>query len=193
MDEKRDLGAYTDSQIVDMFWARDEEAISVTDGKYGRYLYKLAYNVIKDEDDSRSALDDTYLGAWNSIPPSRPERLLLYLSKLARRISIDLFRRRTAKKRISSELVSSLDELSECIASDADTEGGIGGLSDMLNAFLGSLDAKRRRMFVCRYYYSDSVEDIARALSVGPSYVYRELSAMRKGLAAYLAEEGVEI
>ena len=193
MDEKRDLGAYTDSQIVDMFWARDEEAISVTDGKYGRYLYKLAYNVIKDEDDSRSALDDTYLGAWNSIPPSRPERLLLYLSKLARRISIDLFRRRTAKKRISSELVSSLDELSECIASDADTEGGIGGLSDMLNAFLGSLDAKRRRMFVCRYYYSDSVEDIARALSVGPSYVYRELSAMRKGLAAYLAEEGVQI
>ncbi len=153
MDEKRDFGAYTDNQIVDMFWARDEEAISVTDGKYGRYLYKLAYNVIRDEDDSRSALDDTYFGAWNSIPPSRPERLLLYLSKIARRVSIDLFRRRTAKKRIASELITSLDELSECVASDADTERGIGGLLEALNAFLGSLDARRRRMFVCRYYF----------------------------------------
>ena len=190
MDESRDFSIYSDKEIVDMYWDRNEDAISVTDGRYGKYLYKLAYNIIKEEDDSRSALNDTYLGAWNSMPPHRPEKLLLYLVKIARRISIDLFRRRNAKKRVSSELVCSLDELSECIASDADTERGVGGIAELLNAYLGTLEPKRRRMFVCRYYYSDSVEDIARVLSVGPSYVYRELAQMRRELAVALGKEG---
>ena len=193
MEDTRDFSVFTDESIVEMYWRRDEDAIAATDGKYGRYLYKLAYNILKEEDDSRSALDDTYLGAWNSIPPKRPEKLLLYLVKIARRISIDLFRRSHAKKRVRSELVSSLDELSECIGTDADTEGGVGEISELLSLFLGSLEPRRRRIFVCRYYYSDSVEDIARALSVGPSYVYRELSHMREKLRRLLENEGYKI
>ena len=193
MEITRDFSAYTDENILDMYWHRDEDAIAVTDGKYGKYLYKLAYNMLYDEDDSRSALDDTYLGAWNSIPPSRPERLLLYLSKIARRVSIDLFRKSRAKKRMRSELITSLDELAECVASDADTEGGIAGLSELINEFLGGLAPRERRMFVLRYYYADSVEDIARVLSVGPSYVYRELAKMRAMLAKLLVKEGYTV
>ena len=115
MENTRDFSGYTDESIVEMYWRRDEDAIAVTDGRYGRYLYKLAYNILKEEDDSRSALDDTYLGAWNSIPPSRPTELLLYLCKIARRAAIDIFRRSNAKKRVRSELLTSLDELSECL------------------------------------------------------------------------------
>ena len=185
--------AYTDEMIVDMYWRRDEDAIAATDGRYGKYLYRLAYNILKEEGDSRSVLDDTYLGAWNSIPPARPVGLLLYLSKIARRCAIDLFRRSHAKKRVRSELVASLDELSECIAADADTECGIAELSELLNKYLSGIDQKRRRMFVCRYYFSDTVEDIARALSVGPSYVYKELSRMRAELAAFLGERGYSV
>lgn len=193
MEDLRDFSHYTDGAIVDMYWRRDEDAIAVTDGKYGRYLYKLAYNLLSDEDDSRSAVNDTYLGAWDSIPPSRPERLLLYLSKIARRVAVSLFRKSRAKKRMRSELVSSLDELSECLASDANTDGGITGLSALINDFLGGLSERERRMFVLRYYYADSVEDIAVAFSVGPSYVYRELAKMRDALADHLREEGYSI
>lgn len=176
--------------IVDMYWRREEEAVTITDKRYGKYLYRIAYNVLKDEDGSRTALDDTYLGAWNSIPPARPQRLLLFLSKIARRVSIDIYRRMRAKKRIPSELLVSLDELSEVIGAESSTERE---LSAVLNSFLGNLDEGRRRMFVCRYYYSDSVEDIARALGVGASYVYKELARMRKRLAELLREEGFDI
>ena len=191
--ENTSYNAYTDEMIVELYWQRDEEAIAATDGRYGRYLYRLAYNILKEESDSRSVLDDTYLGAWKSIPPSRPTGLLLYLSKIARRCAIDLFRRSHAKKRVRSELVSSLDELSECIVADADSESSVAELGELLNAYLATLDGKRRRMFVCRYYYSDSVEDIARVLAVGPSYVYKELSRMRVELAAFLGERGYDV
>ena len=193
MDTTRDFSVYTDEHIVDTYWRRDEEAIVLTDGKYGKYLYKLAYNVLHEDDDSRSVLDDTYLGAWNSIPPERPTGLLLYLSKIARRAAIDLFRRSHAKKRVRGELITSLDELAECISCGVDTECDVGELSELLNAYLSRLDSRRRSMFVARYFYSDSVEDIARALSVGPSYVYRELSAMRRELADYLCERGYDV
>ncbi len=193
MENTRDFSGYTDESIVEMYWRRDEDAIAVTDGRYGRYLYKLAYNILKEEDDSRSALDDTYLGAWNSIPPSRPTELLLYLCKIARRAAIDIFRRSNAKKRVRSELLTSLDELSECIGTDADGEQSASELRELLSSYLASLDPRRRQMFVCRYYYSDTVEDIARALSVGPSYVYRELSALRRTLGDYLAERGYNV
>ena len=182
---------YSDSEIVDMYWRRDENAVSVTEARYGRYLYRLAYNVLKDEADSRTALADTYLGAWNSIPPARPGNLLLYLCKIARRTAIDLFRESHAKKRVRSELIISLDELAECIADEVG--GGAGELTELLNSYLGSLDARRRQMFVCRYYYSDSVEDVARALSVSPSYVYRELATIRAGLKVYLENRGYSV
>ena len=186
-----DRTVYSDSEIVDMYWRRDENAVSVTEARYGRYLYRLAYNILKDEADSRTALDDTYLGAWNSIPPARPGNLLLYLCKIARRTAIDLFRESHAKKRVRSELIISLDELAECIADDVG--GGAGELTELLNSYLGSLDARRRQMFVCRYYYSDSVEDVARALSVSPSYVYREIAAIRAGLKVYLENRGYSV
>ena len=189
--ENISYSAYTDDMIVDMYWRREENAIAATDGRYGRYLYKLAYNILKEDGDSRSVLDDTYLGAWNSIPPTRPTGLLLYLSKIARRCAIDLYRRSNAKKRVRSELVSSLDELSECIADESVSDTA--ELSELFSRYLSGLDPRRRSMFVCRYYYSDTVEDIARVLSVGPSYVYKELSKMRTELASFLAERGYDV
>ncbi len=192
MENPCEYRAYSDENIVDLYWQRDEEAISATDGKYGKYLYKLAYNIINEEDDSRSALNDTYLGAWDSIPPHRPEKLLLFLSKIARRVSIDYHRRKSAKKRVPTGLISSLDELSECIGDDG-AELDAAELGALINAFLGSLEPRWRRAFVCRYYYSNTVEDIARALSVSPSLIYRELSRIRHELANYLEKEGYKI
>ena len=186
-----DRTVYSDSEIVDMYWRRDENAVSVTEARYGRYLYRLAYNILKDEADSRTALDDTYLGAWNSIPPARPGNLLLYLCKIARRTAIDLFRESHAKKRVRSELIISLDELAECIADDVG--GGAGELTELLNSYLGSLDARRRQMFVCRYYYCDKASEIAEMLGVSERTVFRSLTSMKDDLKNKLLKEGIEV
>ncbi len=176
-----------DREIVGLYFARDEAAIGQTDRKYRRYLLTIAQNILRDERDCEEVLNDTYLAAWNSIPPASPESLAVFLSAITRRIALSLRRKRTSAKRVPSELTESLEELDECLfASDErDSEE----IARVLNGFLETLAVTDRDIFVCRYYFSDSVADIARMQRMSRSSIFKKLAAMRAGLREALEKE----
>lgn len=183
----------TDHEIVEMYWARDEKAIDVTDKKYGKYLFTIAYNIVKDNLDCEECLNDTYLQTWNRIPPTRPSVLQVFLSKIMRNVAVDRYRYNTAQKRISSEMLVSLEELDDCMPGEMSVEEelAIAELSRALNAYLTGLDDRGRLLFICRYYYADKISAIAKMLQAGERSVYRELAELREGLRVHLEKEGV--
>lgn len=185
-------GVLSDQEIVSLYWQREERAIRETDQKYGKYLYTIAYNILRDVLDTEESLNDTYLGAWNSMPPNKPNLLHVFLSKITRNISIGRVRKRTAEKRIPPELILSLEELDEgmCFEMGEDEKYLIRQLSTVLNDYLSTLSDRRIFIFVCRYYYSDTVESIAKMLGLSINTISRELSAIRRGLKESLAKEG---
>ena len=185
----------SDEAIIELYWSRNERAISETDRKYGKYLFTIAYNIVHDDLDCEECLNDTYLGTWNRIPPTRPSAFQIFLSRIMRNIAVDRFRKKTASRRVPSEMTLSLEELDDCIASDAsmDEEIAIREISRKLNAFLRGLDERTEFIFVCRYYYADRVSDIARMLQVAESTVFRELADVRASLKSYLAKVGIKV
>lgn len=186
--------ALPDEDIVALYWQREERAISETDNKYGSYLYTIAYNVLSDRLDSEECLDDTYLGAWNSMPPKRPTALAVFLSRIMRNVALSRFRRKTAEKRVPSELVRSLDELADCLAcEDVSEDYDKKELARVLNEYLRSLSDRQAFVFICRYYYFDKVEKIADMLKLSRNTVTRDLAAIRAGLKARLDEEGISL
>ena len=180
-----------DGALVAMYENRDEAAIIETEQKYGAYCLSLARGIVSDEHEARACLNEALLRVWHSVPPQKPQSLRLYLARIVRNLAFNQYKASHSEKRGGYAAALPLDELAECIADDVG--GGAGELTELLNSYLGSLDARRRQMFVCRYYYSDSVEDVARALSVSPSYVYRELAAIRAGLKVYLENRGYSV
>ena len=182
----------SDEEIIALYWDRKEKAIQATDVKYGKYLYTIAYNILRDGLDSEECLNDTYLGAWNSIPPNRPHAFQVFLSKITRNIAFGQLRKRNADKRIPSELLVSLSELDECICVEAGEEEKylVRLLSRLLNEYLKTLTERQLFVFVCRYYYADTVESIAKMLGLSANSVFRDLAKIRKGLKECLAKEG---
>lgn len=190
-----DVGILSDGEIIDLYWSRDEDAIKATDVKYGKYLYSIAYNIVYDKLDCEECLNDTYLGTWNRIPPARPNVFNVFLSKIMRNVAVDKFRKRTADKRVPSELVVSLNELDDCMPKEPSEEqmSEIREIAKILNAYIKSLSDIDAFIFICRYYYADKVEKIAGMLKYSPSTVYRELAKMRNGLRECLEKEGITI
>ena len=143
-----------DTRIVDLFWARSEDAISETSAKYGNYCYSIAYSILADNEDAAESVNDTYFDAWNTMPPHRPTILSTFLGKITRRISIDKWRGRTAEKRGGREITLALDELSECIPSRYSVEDEIelADLVKVIDHFVMSLPPMQRRVFICRYH-----------------------------------------
>ncbi len=190
-NNKKTKKIMTDEEIIALYWKRDERAISETDVKYRRYLYVIANNILNDDMDNEECINDTYLGTWNSIPPKRPNVFQAFLAKIARNFALQKFRSRSAAKRVPSELVLSLDELDECIGGNtAEEEYVIKMISSVLNRFLRKLSDRDSFIFVCRYYYSDSVASIANMLGSSDNTIYRRLGSMRKELKAELEKEG---
>lgn len=186
-----------DYQIVELYWQRDETAISETSTKYERYLTKVAINILNDMEDSIESVNDTYLHAWNSMPPHRPDMLSTFLAKITRRISIDMFRKRTAAKRGGSEYELSLQELQESgfeagseseIASDNESEL----LGELISKFLRTLPETTRNVFIGRYFHNDSVKDICNYYGYSETKVKSILFRTRNSLREYLAGEGFE-
>ena len=177
-----------DEAIVALYFARNERAIAETDRKYRKYLFVIAYNIVSDTEDSEECVSDTYLQTWNAIPPQRPKNLRAFLTKITRRLALDILRKKTARKRIPSEYLTSLSALDEYISlSDkAETDS----LAEALNAFLRRLPEKTRCIFVSRYYCADSVETIAHYMKMSESAVYKSLSATKKALKKALEKEG---
>ena len=181
-----------DAQIVCLYWDRDEAAIRETETKYDRYLAKIAYNILYDMEDSRESVNDTYLAAWNSMPPHKPSVLSAYLAKLPRRISIDCFRCRTRDKRLPSEYAISLTELEDCLSGGNTTEEAVNVklLADAIGIYLRLLPENARTAFIGRYYFLDPLKEVAAYCGMSESKAKSLLYRTRLGLKEYLKKEG---
>ncbi len=183
-----------DSQIMDLFYARSEQAITELSQKYGIVCRKVAGNILKNRLDVEECVNDAYLGVWNTIPPQRPDYLLAYVCRIVRNLSIMKYHSNTAVKRNSFYDVA-LDELEECLASTAMVEAEITAkeLSGLLDRFLEMLDQENRVMFVRRYWYSDSLSEIAERFHMSSNNVSVRLSRIRGRLKKFLKNEGYEV
>ena len=181
-----------DAAIVDLYWDRNEEAIKETENKYGTWLLKLADNILADTEDSREVVNDTYFEAWCTMPEKRPVHLGSYLSRITRNKAIDIIRSRNTRKRQGSAFTVSLSELEECIPDGSTTEEIVEGklLEASVEEFLIKLSADDRAAFIGRYYYMDSVKDIAGYLGLSENRVRNRLFTIRKKLKAWLLQEG---
>ncbi|MBQ3549867.1 MAG: sigma-70 family RNA polymerase sigma factor [Clostridia bacterium] len=185
----------SDEYIIELFWQRDQSAIDKTDRKYGRYLYTVAYNLLHDPLDCEECKNSTYLGAWNAIPPDRPNVFKAYLTKIMRRISINRFKEKTRQKRVPSELTESLSELGldPIDRSTPEEELEAIELGRVISRYLRGLDDRGRCVFISRYYFADPIKQIAKNFGVTESAIYKELTAIRDGLKGHLEREGFEL
>ena len=183
-----------DKNIVDLYFNRDEEAIAQTDKKYGRYCYSIAYNILTNKEDAEESVSDTYMTAWRTIPPRRPSVLSTFLGKITRHISIDRWRERVATKRGGGEVPLALEELKDCVAGMQNVEMDY-ERKEIVKAyvkFLDTLPITERRVFLCRYWYVESIETIANKFGFSQSKVKTMLHRTRTKLRKRLAEEGYE-
>jgi len=178
-----------DFQIVNLYWARSEAAISESERKYGRMLKSLSHSILSSREDAEECVNDTYLAAWNSMPTQRPTYLGSFLSKITRNLSIDRYRKAHREKRGGVEQV--LEELSECVSSPDSVERDYenGRLTEALNGFLYRLSPDKRAMFICRYFYSQSIAEIAAKLKMSESNVKITLYRQREALRRLLEEQ----
>ncbi len=181
-----------DEAIIDLYWARDEKAIEETDRKYKPYLYTVVYRVLHDEQDTAECINDTYLGAWNAIPPARPRAFNAFLTTIAHRIAIKRYHHTRRGRMVPSEMTVSLSELEDFIAEEGDPTQDFDSarLGRVISLFVRSLSERRRFIFMSRYYMSEPIDEIARDLSVSRSTVNKELAAIRAALKEKLENEG---
>lgn len=184
-----------DNDIIRLYWDRDDRAIRVTAEKYGPYCGSIARNILKNEQDAEECVNDTYLSAWSAMPDRWPEHLPSFLGRITRNLSFNRYRRCRAEKRGGGEIALVLDELADCVSGHDDTEQTLDRqeLLRAVNSFVRELPAGKRRIFVRRYWYADSVTDIAGDLGAAQGTVSKALERMRKQLRAYLTERGFEI
>ncbi|MBQ8403609.1 MAG: sigma-70 family RNA polymerase sigma factor [Clostridia bacterium] len=183
-----------DSDILALYFARDERAIEETQKKYGRYCRTVAYNVFANEADAEETVNDTYLGAWNSIPPQRPRIFSAFLAKITRNLALKKQRANMAARR-GGEAELTLLELCECVPASSDVEKEMEAreLSAVIDTFLRGLPETERRVFMRRYWYMDSIDDICLAHGFTEGKVKMLLSRTRKKLLERLVKEGVNL
>lgn len=181
-----------DNRIVELYWQRSNEAVSRTISKYGKYLYSISYNILRNKEDAEESVNDTYTKAWFSMPPNRPTMLGTFLGKITRRLSIDKWRQGNAKKRGSGEIPLILEELDECIASENRVEQTVElkELADVINRFVTSLPQTEQQIFVCRYWYMDTIDTICKQFRFSESKVKSMLYRTREKLRTELEKEG---
>lgn len=184
-----------DSAIIDLYWARQESALTETERKYGAYCRSIARNILYSREDAEECVSDTYLRAWNAMPPQRPGILSAFLGRITRNLSFDRRRKNNADKRGGGELPLCLDELSQCVPSDSGVQSELERkeLSAMLDAFLRTLPERERMLFLRRYWYVDPIGDIARRFSMKENTVKSVLFRTREKLRSYLEREGITV
>lgn len=180
-----------DQKIIDLYWSRSESAISESNQKYGKYCYSIAYNILTNNEDAEECVSDTYMAAWKAMPPQRPSILATFLGKITRNLSIDCWRSRSRYKRGGGEIILALEELEECVADSQTVEKAYEQklIALVFNRFLESLQETERQIFLCRYWYLDSIADIANYYGFSNSKVTSMLYRTRKKLRAVLKKE----
>ena len=182
-----------DEAIIALYWQRSEEAIIQTDRKYGRYCRSIAFNILENDDDTDECLNDTYLKAWNIIPPKRPTFLSALLAKITRNLALDRQKFSRAEKRGGGQIPLVLEELADCVPGGTDAEEILENkeITALLNRFLSSLPQRTREVFMLRYWYLCPVRQIAESLGLGGSNVKMLLLRTRRQLKVLLEKEGV--
>ena len=179
-----------DTDIIQLYWARDEGAIAATDEKYGTLCRSLSHNILASREAAEECVNDTYLGLWNAIPPHRPNPLLAFVCRVARNVSLNRYRHNHAQRRDESRNLP-LVELEGCLAApSAEETWSAQALGQTLDCFLDTLDRKSRVMFLRRYWFSDSVSWIARQMGITENHVSVQLHRIRSRLKQYLEQEG---
>ena len=181
-----------DEKIIDLFFNRSEKAIQELDIKYGKVCHKLSYNILNNKQDAEECVNDAYLGAWNAIPPAHPNPLLSYIVKIVRNISLKIYWRKEAAKR-SGHYTIALEEIEGYIADQKTVEDEIEAreLARIIEAFLDTLTAKERAIFMRRYAYADTYADIAKRVGISEKNVSVRLTLIRQKMKQYLIEREV--
>ena len=184
-----------DRDILALYWQRREEAIRETDRKYSPYCSHIAMNILADREDTEECVSDTWLHAWNAIPPQRPSRLGVWLGKLTRNLALDRWRARTAEKRGGGELPVLFSELEECVSGEGGVEQTLEKRQTLeaIQRFLGALPREKRVLFLRRYYFGDSIEELGRRAGRSQGQVKSALFRLRSQLRDFLREEGILI
>lgn len=184
-----------DKQIVQLFWDREETAIPATAEKYGDYCTAIARNILHSAEDAEECVNDTYLQAWNAIPPNRPLVLRAFLGKITRNLCFNRYKQGMTEKRGGGELPVVLEELAEVASGGDDTQQMLDQkeLSVAINAFLGTLSPEKRRIFVGRYWYADSITVMAQRYGMREGTISMQLNRLRKQLKMYLTERGFDL
>ena len=184
-----------DTEIILRYWNRDESAIAATEEKYGSWLGTLAYNILNDREDSRESVNDTYLAAWNSIPPHRPNVFRAFLAKLVRQISISRLRRNTAQKRGGGQYEAALEELSECVSGSETPEERVelDELAKTISKWLYGQNPQVRNLFLRRYFYCDSLAEAADSCGMSAGAAKSALHRARLSLRTHLEQEGYAV
>ena len=184
-----------DEKIVGLYWDRNEQAIAVSSEKYGRYCTHIAHNILFSQRDEEECVNDTWLNAWNSMPPHRPSLLSVFFGKITRNLAIDRYRNLHREKRGGDSIDAVLDELAEIVSGNEDPEGAVleNELKKEINAFLKSQPAEKRFMFIRRYWYADTIAEIAERFKVSENNVSVTLNRLRKSLGEHLQGKGYGI
>ena len=181
-----------DSRIIEFYWQRNPAAISETNDKYGSYCFTIANNILHNREDSEECINDTWLHAWNAIPPQKPDKLRIFLAKITRNLSFNRFNARTATKRGSGEIALVLDELAECLVSETDVENTYAAkeLGQCIRRFVKKLPERDGNIFVRRYFFTEPIAVIAERYGLNKNNVMVILSRTRKNLKTELIKEG---
>lgn len=181
-----------DDQILELYINRDERAVAETDLKYGLYCMQVADSILQDQQDSEETVNDTWLRAWNSIPPHSPQILKLFLAKITRNLAFSRYRARTAQKRGGGQIEQALEELSDCVSACDDPESAfeVRELTASIQRLLETISTRDRNVFIRRYFFVESTEDIARRYGLKESNVHMILTRTRKKLKTHLLKEG---
>ena len=184
-----------DEQILDLYFARDEQALVETDRKYGGYCFTLANSILHNDQDAEETVSDTYLKAWNAIPPKRPSIFKMFLAKITRNLAFSRWRAYSAEKRGGGEMELVLEELEGCLAAPGGVEDAMNAkeLARAIRAFLDTLPEREQDIFLRRYFFVEESETIARRYGMKPATVLRTLSRTRMKLKRYLLKEGYAV
>lgn len=181
----------TDDQIIELYWQRDESAIGETDKKYGKMLTRIAYNILHDKMDCEECKNDTYLGAWNTIPPTRPKVLPAYLTQLVRNLALNRHKQKARQRRVPTDSTVSINDLSGVLKSEE--EVGQEDLREAINCYIRGLPERQRYIFIARFYLLEPVEAIAKELSISVATAYREIDRIRQDMKLYLERNDIYI
>lgn len=182
-----------DEKIVDLFWLRDEQAIAETSAKYGALCGKIAYGILGNAQDSEEVVNMSYLRLWNAVPPKRPQPFSPFLAKIVRNLALNKLKAENTQKRHPSEFIVSLDELDECVPDKNSVQTAPIHIRDCLHTFLKGQKRQARSIFVLRYFYCESIEEIAEKTGFSESKVKSMLFRTRNKLKEYLESEGISI